>query len=99
MASETILPQFIPDRKLLRALLLLLSLKGVVKGMVASAILVLILTVFTALASALCECTSNISSLWQHSDSITRLFLLCLAIYCIRKAFPYALALHGRGIL
>lgn len=85
--------------KIFIAILLLLSLKGVAKGIAIAMIAVLILAVFTAIASALYELTTSISHLWNTSDAITHLLLLCLAVYCVHKAFPYIVTLHKKGLL
>jgi len=80
-------------------LLTLFSLKHASRVTVMGAALILVLAIFTVVASALCEITSSISYLWVTSDSITRLLMLVLAVYIIRKAFPYIVALHARGVL
>lgn len=99
MTNFTIVSPSVIDEKLLKALLMLLSLKGIAKGFLIGSILTLCLFLYTMIASALCELTSNISVLWQSSDSITRLLLLCLAVYVIKKAFPYILLLHKKGVI
>jgi len=87
------------NSKLLAACLILLSLKNVAKGITIALIAVLVLAIFTAIASALCELTQNISNLWIHSDSITKLFLIVIAVYCVKKALPYIVTLHKKGWL
>ncbi len=99
LQGETILSSPALDEKVLQALLMLVSLKSIAKGIVIALIAMLILAVFTAIASALCELATSISHLWTTSDAITHLLLLCLAVYCVKKAFPYIVTLHKKGLL
>lgn len=98
MLGQTILSSPVLDEKLLKALLMLLSLRGIVKGFIIGAFLVITLFFFTMVADALCEITSHLAALWGQSDSITRLLLLCLAVYIIRKLSPFAVLLLRKGL-
>ena len=79
--------------------LLIFSLKPLAQAVLIGTILACVLAIFSLIASAVCEVTISISHLWSTSDSITRLLLLCLAIYIIRKLSPYIASLHAKGLL
>jgi len=99
MASQTILSSPAINEKLLQALLMLLCLKGIAKGFIIGGVLTVCLCLYTLVADALVEVTSHIGLMWATSDSITRLLLLCLAVYIVKKLFPYVLLLYKRGIV
>jgi len=83
----------------LTTVIALLSLKGAMRATVIGGIAVLALALFTMIASALCELAGNIGHLWSTSDSVTRLLMLILAVYIVRKATPYIVLLHAKGLL
>ncbi len=99
MTNFTILDQTSLDAKLLKALLMLLCLKGIAKGLAISSMLAICLSLYTLVADALVEITSNIAQLWGQSDSIIKLLMLVLAVYIIHRLFPCIAYLHKRGIL
>lgn len=90
----------IPSKdKILTAILLLLSLKGIAKGFIIGSVLTACLFLYAIVADALCEITTHLAALWVQSDSITRFLLLCLAVYVVRRLIPYILLLKKRGVL
>jgi hypothetical protein len=101
MTNFRIVNQSPLEEKLLQALFLFLGLKGIAKGFIIGSVLVLVLVLasYSLVADALCEVTSHIGQLWTSSDSLTRLFMLCLAVYVIRKVSPYIMQLHKGGIV
>jgi len=87
------------NSRMLEALLALFALRGIAKGAAIGGILVTCLAVYTLVADALAELTTSIATLWATSDSITRLLLLVLAVYFVKKVFPYILLLHRKGVI
>jgi len=87
------------NSRMLEACLMLLCLKGAAKGAAIGGVLATCLAIYTLVASALCELTTSIATLWATSDSITRLLLLCLAVYVVKKVLPYILLLHRKGVI
>lgn len=98
-SSHTIITPSNPDEKLLIALFMLLGLKGIGKGLIISSLAMTILFLYTLIAHAIFEIASSIHQLWMGSDSITRLILVVIAIYCVKRLFPYALSLHKKGVI
>lgn len=85
------------ESRILAALLMLLSLKGIAKGFIIGSVFTVCLFFYSMLIDALYEITSHIAALWTTSDSITRLLMLCLAVYVARKMSPYAVKLCRKG--
>lgn len=98
-SSYTMVPPSVLDEKLLKALLMLLGLKGLTKGLVIGSLGIAVLFLYSLVADALCEVTGSIGSLWIQSDSITRVFLVVIAVYVVKKLVPYALSLHKKGVI
>lgn len=99
MTNHTIVSSSPFEEKLLIALLLLLGLKGIGKGALLSTGVLVILSVYSLIAHALFEVADSIHTIWMTSDSLTRLLLVVIAIYCVQKLFPYAISLHKKGVI
>lgn len=84
--------------KLLAAMMMLLSLKGIIRGYIIGSSLVVCLFFYSMLIDALYEVTSHIGALWMQSDAITRFLMLCLAVCVVKMFYPYASLLIKKGV-
>lgn len=87
------------DVKWVRAILALVALKGFLKIYAYICILLGFALMLSIIGGAIQEVTSFLSDLWMHSDSLTRLILIAIAVYAVRKAVPYVVGLHTKGVL
>lgn len=75
------------NQPLYKWFILYLSLSATLKGVVAGVFLVFVLFAFSVITSAVCELATTVHQLYASSDGLTRLIILVIAVYIVRKSY------------
>ena len=86
------------DAKLIYIFAGVWSLDKLARGYILASLLAIALFFYYMVMDALFQIASSILSLWSEANPLSRVILVCLTIYVVRRISPYIRKLRKKGI-
>lgn len=96
--GPTTLPSSDLNAKLVYIFSAVWSLNTFARGYILASILAIVLFFYYMVMDALIQIVSSILDLWSTSSPLSRILLICLTVYIVRRISPFIKKLHRKGV-